>query len=343
MAVKAFGTIGAQRAGQAARGVEEIFFQNDAVSLCLLVNRRARIMRVIDFRAGPSEAKRLFVLTLAQREGVEKAYTLVERDEVQTWTKLGFAKEASIPGFYKRSDAFLLGCAVPPPSSAKAKTVAPPITAPVERAPRHRADSDDDIAHSETRLTAAEPVGGQVPLSPAHQRMERTLVLAKRHAKENGSRSLPAVKIAPLGDADARKTVAAALKSGRALTAFETFGRDVVRKYFVATAKGGFSLCMSTESQACFGNAFLELLQSPRSDAEKLATTAAVRAMCEKLQGEEVVSCFALAPSDDVVMATVFVQNGFRRTGLLLDHVVVGTERKDAILWARKLANPAEE
>lgn len=337
MAAKAFGTNGAQqRAGQVVRGVEEIFFQNDAVSLCLLVNRRARIMRVIDFRAGPSEAKRLFVLTLAQREGVEKAYTLVERDEVQTWTKLGFAKEANIPGFYKRSDAFLLGCTVPPPAAGKAKAVTPPPARP-------RSDDDETVMQSEMRLTAAEPVGGPVPLSPAHQRMERTLVLAKRNAKEIAPKSLPQAKIAPITEADARKAVAAALKSGRALTAFEAFGRDVVRSYFVATAKGGFSLAMSTESQACFGNAFLELLQSPRSEAEKLATAAAVRAMCEKLQAEDVVSCFALAPSDDVTLATVFVQNGFRRTGLLLDHLVVGAERKDAILWSRKLANPAEE
>src|SRR5271165_5238262 len=144
MAAKAFGAFGTngaqQRAGQVVRGVEEIFFQNDAVSLCLLVNRRAGIMRVIDFRAGPSEAKRLFVLTLAQREGVEKAYTLVERDEVQTWTKLGFAKEANIPGFDKRSDAFLMGCLVPPPSATnKAKAMAPPtlpVSPPPERAER---------------------------------------------------------------------------------------------------------------------------------------------------------------------------------------------------------------
>jgi hypothetical protein len=107
MAAKAWGT--------QQKAVEEVFFQNEAVSLCLLVNRRARTMRVVDFRAGPTAAKRLFVLSLAQREGVEKAYTLVERDEVATWVKLGFAKEGNIPGFYKRSDAFLLGCTVPPP------------------------------------------------------------------------------------------------------------------------------------------------------------------------------------------------------------------------------------
>src|SRR5579872_1855769 len=184
MAVKSFGAASVssavQRAGQGVSkgGVEEIFFQNDAVSLCLLVNRRARIMRVVDFRAGPSEAKRLFVLTLAQREGVEKAYTLVERDEVQTWTKLGFAKEANIPGFYKRSDAFLLGCVVPPPGKKSTAAMT---------APRPRVD-DEDVVQSEMRLTAAEPVGGQAPLSPAHQKMERTLLLAKRNAKEQAGK-----------------------------------------------------------------------------------------------------------------------------------------------------------
>jgi len=86
-----------------------MFVQNETVSLCLLLNRRTKTMRVIDFRAGPSHAKRVFVLKLAKREGIEKVYTLVERDEVSTWMKLGFAREASIPGFYKRSDAFLLG------------------------------------------------------------------------------------------------------------------------------------------------------------------------------------------------------------------------------------------
>src|SRR6202142_72407 len=102
--------------GTQQKAVEEVFFQNEAVSLCLLINRHARTMRVIDFRAGPTAAKRLFVLSLAKREGVDKVYTLVERDEVQTWLKLGFAKEGNIPGFYKRSDAFLLGCSAVPGS-----------------------------------------------------------------------------------------------------------------------------------------------------------------------------------------------------------------------------------
>ena len=111
----------------------------------------------------------------------------------------------------------------------------------------------------------------------------------------------------------------------------------------MGTARGGFELVASTESQACFGNAYLELLQSPRTEAEKAGTNGVLRAFCDRLTAEGVVSCFSLAPSDDLALATAYLQNGFRRTGLLLDHLVVGAKRKDAIIWARKLANPADE
>lgn len=312
------------------KAVEEVFFQNEAVSLCLLVNRRARTMRVVDFRAGPSHAKRLFVLSLAQREGVEKAYTLVERDEVATWVKLGFAKEGTIPGFYKRSDAFLLGCVVPPPGRAKV------LARPVDD------DDDDPPSQSGMRLTAASP-SAAVPMTAAQELMERTILTAKKALKDGPEKALPVAKVAAVTEAEARKAVAAALKSGRALTAFEAFGRDAERRYFVATARGGFELSASTESQACFGNAFLELLQSPRTEAERAGTTAALKAFCDRLLAEGVVSCFSLAPSDDLSLATAYLQNGFRRTGLLLDHLVVGGQRKDAIIWARKLANPSDE
>jgi hypothetical protein len=308
---------------QQQKAVEEVFFRNEAVSLCLLVNRRTRSMRVIDFRAGPSPAKRNLVLQLARREGMEKVYALVERDELQTWIKLGFAREAAIPGFYKRSDAYLLGRRVAGPGL------------PDER--------DDSVRQSGMRLAVAPEQGAAPVPSPEHERMERTLAAAKRDAKELREVALPSVKVAPAGEADARRAVAAALRSGRALTAFEPFGRDVERRYFVVTARGGYELHASTESQACFGNAFLELLTGPRSAAEKHATAAAVRSLCERLLGEGAVSCFSMTPSDDASLAAAFVHAGFRRTGLLSGHLVVGTARKDAIVWSRKLAVPNDE
>jgi len=301
------------------RGVEEMFVQNDAVSLCLLLNRRTKTMRVIDFRAGPSHAKRAFVLKLAMREGIEKVYTLVERDEVSTWVKLGFAKEANIAGFYKRSDAFILGCSV------DADAMKTDLRVPIG------IEEDDDP-------TPSEP-------SAAHDFAEKTLVHAKKHAKELHDRPLPVTKIAVVreNEASVKKLTDKAVRSGRALTAFEAFGRDVERRFFHLTSRGGFELVASTESQSCFGNAFLELLTGPKTEPERIATVSALRALCDKLLAEGVVSCFAMSPSDDVALATAFVFNGFRRTGLLQNHVTVGGARKDAIVWSRKLANPADE
>jgi hypothetical protein len=321
--------------GSQQKAVDEVFFQNEAVSLCMLINRRARTMRVIDFRAGPTSAKRLFVQSVAQREGVEKIYTLVERDEVQTWQKMGFLKEATIPGFYKRSDAFLLGCTVPALGEGPVADAALGEEAPLQ---------------SETRLVIASAAGAPAIVSPRHERMERTILAGKRTVKEF-SEKLPPAKVSEVGEVDARRAVAAAQRAGRALTAFEPFGRDIRRRHFAVTVRGGFELVASTECQSCFGNAYLELLQSPRTEAEVIGTMAAVHALCEKLLAEETVSCFSLAPSDDVALASAFLYNGFRRTGLLVGHLLLGPgptssragKRADAILWSRKLTNPADQ
>jgi hypothetical protein len=173
--------------------------------------------------------------------------------------------------------------------------------------------------------------------------MEKTLVVAKKHNKELLDRPLPVTKLAVVREADVRKGIEKAVRTGRAMTAFEPFGRDVERRFFTVTGRGGFELVASTESQSCFGNAFLELMTPPRTDAERLCTISALRTICDKLMSEGVVSCFSLAPSDDVALATAFVYNGFRRTGLLLNHLVLGNDRKDAIIFSRKLANPADE
>ena len=92
--------------------VEELHFRSDNAFLCLLLNRRTKAIRVIDFRAGALPAKRLFIQSVAQREGVEKVILLVEKDEVSSWTRVGFVREGQVPGFYKRSDGHLVGCVI---------------------------------------------------------------------------------------------------------------------------------------------------------------------------------------------------------------------------------------
>ncbi|WP_437678484.1 hypothetical protein [Sorangium sp. So ce131] len=290
-------------------GVDELLFRNDTVSLCLLVNRRHRTLRIIDFRAGPTPSKRNLVLATARREGVEKIFTLVERDEVPTWIRLGFVREGSIPGFYKRSDAWILGAVVS------------------QMASRVREEDDAEGA-------------GDRESSPAVLLAERTITRARRLLREGEERPLPAVKLAPASGLELRRAVAVAQRAGRALTGFEPFGRDAVRTGYVLSARGGFSLHAAWEMQSCFGNSFLELLTSPRSEAERLATTAAIGALCDRLVAERAVSTFTFAPADDVELSAALLANGFRRSAVLARHLVVGRARKDAILWAKKLVAP---
>src|SRR5262245_43048162 len=160
-------------------GVDELLFQNDTVSLCLLVNRRHATLRVIDFRAGPTVAKRNFVIAAAKREGVEKVFTLVERDEVSTWTHLGFTREGCIPSFYKRSDAWILGAVVA-------------NVTPLQGDPRMQlADDDDDDFVEETPST-----------SPAATLAERTIARAKRMLKSSPDKALPKMTMAKAREAD---------------------------------------------------------------------------------------------------------------------------------------------
>jgi hypothetical protein len=62
-----------------------------------------------------------------------------------------------------------------------------------------------------------------------------------------------------------------------------------------------------------------------------------------ELTKQEVLSCFALTPSQDEALAAGFLQNGFRQTGLLPKHLRVGNARHDATLWTRKLAPPGND
>jgi hypothetical protein len=300
-------------------GVDELFFKNDTVSLCLMVNRRNRTLRVIDFRAGPTVAKRNFVIAAAQREGVEKVFTLVERDEVSTWTRLGFTREGSIPAFYKRSDAWILGAVVAQ------------VVPMAERNLAYEEDDSDDV-----------PVYDDGSSSPAAGLAERTINRAKRLLKDGGEKekALPKVTLAPAREAEMRKAIREAQRLGRALTGFEAFGRDVQRTNYLLTARGNFELYASWEVQQCFGNSFLEILTGPTTEAERVSTIAAIRTLCDKLKEEGAVSTFTFAPADDVALASVYLANGFRRSAVLARHVVQGADRKDAILWSKKLVIP---
>jgi hypothetical protein len=335
MATKLRASTTAATKGGTAPTFEEIFVRNDAVSLCLLVNRRARTMRVIDFRAGASPAKKLFVQSIARRERVDKVVVLVERDECATWARLGFVREGNVPGFYKRSDAFIMGCVVPPPGEgnhglAKAGRF---VESGVFSVGRHTLYTNEEESEIEEEVPAPAPSAVA----------EKTVTHARKIAKELASAPLMPVKLVPATSAEIQKRVNQATKENRALTGFEAFGRDVTRDDVIAVAKGLPELVVGAEIQRCYGNAFLEILTPPRDDRERGFLISAVKSACERLLAQEIVCAFALTPADNVRMATAFAVNGFRRTGLLRQHLRLKGERVDAVLWSRKIANPSDE
>lgn len=280
--------------------VEELHFRSESAFLCLLLNHRTKFIRVIDFRAGALPAKRLFIQSVAKREGVEKVITLVEKDEVSSWTRVGFVREGTIPGFYKRSDGHLCGCVI----GEK--------TASVEV-------SDEGVKLAERTINAAKKTAKDVP------------------EKAKGI----AVHEVDASEAEAARDQA--VKKGIAVNTFDPFGRDAERFYFDCAARRGKPNYLAAEFQDCFGHSLVEILRSPSGDSEVTALTEGVRTMCEELKDRGIISAFGFAPTDDVNLASVYTAAGFRKTGLLAQGIVVGGERKDAILWSQKLANPGAE
>lgn len=288
-------------------GSEEIQVSRGEVSLCLVLNRRTRTMRVIDFRAGPQAHKLDLMREVAQREGMRRAFAVVEREESSTWSKMGFAKEGSIPGFYKRSDAYLMGMSF----------------------------EDIEPMQSGTRIRIQ-----AVPASGANDRAERAYQAGRKLMRNRAPETMPKVKVAQAREQDIEKAFANAIKTGRALTGLEAFGRDVEKQHFLCTARGGFSLLVGVEAQLCFDNAFIEPLCAPRGDKETWLTAAALGLIGEQLLQQGIVSAFAVTPAESVELVGAMVTAGFRRTGRLKDHMTVQGQKVDAFLWSRRLAEP---
>lgn len=277
--------------------VEELKFRSENAYLCLLVNRRNKLIRVIDFRAGALPAKRLFIQSVAKQEEIQKIITLVEKDEVSSWTRVGFVREGTIPGFYKRSDGHLCGCLI----------------------------GDK---------------GTPIEVGDAAQRLaEKTMNAAKKNLKDVPEK-IKGATASEIDEDEALEARDAAVGKAGAYEAFDAFGRDAARLYYKAALKGAKDNVISAEYQDCFGHALIQILHRPVADKDVLVTTHGIREIGENLKERGIVAAFAFAAVDDVPLATVFTAAGYRKTGLLALGVQLGKERKDAILWTRKLANP---
>jgi len=280
--------------------VEELYFRSDSAYLCLILNRRTDFVRVIDFRAGALPAKRLYIQSVAKKEKVAKVITLVEKDEVSSWTKVGFVREGTIPGFYKRSDGHLCGCVIGDRTASVS------------------------VSDKSSKLT------------------DRTINAAKKVAKDIPEK-IKGVSFSEVDEADALKARDQVWRKDGGLNPFDAFGRDAERAYFKIAYRKGKPNYLSAEFQTCFGHSLVEILREPADEGEQKALIEGLRKTSEDLKERGLVSSFCFAPNDHQELAQCFLAAGYRKTGLLASGIKVGEERKDAILWSRKLSNPAED
>jgi hypothetical protein len=296
-------------AGAGKPVVEELSFRSEQVYVALVVNRRHRSARIVDFLAGNFPQKQAAIHQIAVREGIERVYTLVEREESAGWAKVGYAREGNIPGYYKRSDAYVMGHLIhnPPRVNADGALIAPVA----------------DMAKAEKALNAAK--------------------------KLNGVGAPKSARTQIMSDVEMQSLRAALKGKQKGFTSFDDrFGRTGARVHVTArdgrgSAKAGEQI-VSAEVQECFGNAYLQIAQAPATEVDAKMLVAALNGLIEHLKAREVASTFAFAHVNDTLTSAAMLAAGFRKTGLLAQHLVgADNKRADTILWTRKTGAAAAD
>ncbi|MDA3863008.1 MAG: hypothetical protein PF689_03985, partial [Deltaproteobacteria bacterium] len=65
-------------------------------------------MRIVDYRLGQYKLKCKIFDQLALTKKLRKVYTLVEKQDSNSWRTVGFSKEAVLPGYFKNADGYLM-------------------------------------------------------------------------------------------------------------------------------------------------------------------------------------------------------------------------------------------
>ena len=222
-----------------------------------------------------------------------------------------------MPSFYKRRDAWILGAVVA-------------RIGPVRAAPATKDDDEDeDEENSDER-------------SPAAALAERTIARARRFLKATSDAAFPIVKLAPASEVDARKALATAQRSGRALTGFEPSSRDVERR-LRALHPGRLRDAGVGRDASVLWKLVLRAAHRASNRAREARGDVGSPRAGGPFEGRRAVSTFTLAAADDVIHTAVLLGAGFRRSGVLARHVMLKGERKDAIVWSKKLAGAGDQ
>lgn len=201
------------------------------------------------------------------------------------------------------------------------------------------------MGHLVSNPPRVNPDGSPIPPVADANAAEKAMNAAKKIKDDLLPRT---VRTALMGEAEVAAARAALAKNRKVTPLDDRFGRTGTRLHFAAKdPKAGSKLAeqiVTAEVQECFGNAFLQLHSPIASEAEARVLVGGLNGLFEHLRTREVGSAFAFTGVGDLLANGAMLAAGFRKTGLLAQHLAgeKADKRGDAILWTRKTIASAD-
>jgi hypothetical protein len=290
--------------------------RNNDIFCCLLINQTNKSIRVIDFRGGNFQLKHNYLERILLADGMRKIFTLIERDDMSGWSRVGYHREGTIPGYYKRSDAYIMA----------------------------RIYDDDwegirDIEDQPERkniLNEAKILGNELTTLKASG-------LKAEHVAEEEISDLLKKEFARL----AQKASRAKKTKGAKTTSFSQVIEDPVFPQFSRETDNHFFICSNrrtkqinlfgAEYQGCFGNAKMDLFFKPKSRTDLAIARHGLNSFIDWLEVIGAVAIFSLVRADDLETNALFFSAGFRNSGWMHRQLITREGPIDQILWTKKL------
>lgn len=289
--------------------------RNDEIFCSLLFDENNSTLRVVDFRGGNLQQKQAYLERVQLSEGLRKIFTLIERDDMHGWQRAGYLREGSIPGYYKRSDAYIMGMV-----------------------------NEDDWDHSMASDEAEdrkEYLNNIRELAKEYEEYKATGLKGINITEEEAPNLLR--KEFERRQEKAKKTTGKSKKvttpGFTQMPLFMQFSREVEYYHYAVTNKRTKQINLfSAEYQDCFGNAKINTFFDKLSTKTEIAMIrVGISAFVDWLAEIGAVAIFALVDSDNIEMNAIYASIGFKNSGWMNRQVISGNDIKDQILWTQKL------
>lgn len=306
--------------------------RNEDIFCSLLFDHTHRTLRVVDFRGGNFQSKHAYLERILMKEGMRKIFTLIERDDMNGWQRVGYSREGAIPGYYKRSDAYIMSKIYDKDYDvsqsqgeelAENKTFLNDVKVVGKKLSEQREPSVkvEQIPENEVRELLTEEI----------ERTDKKGPSAKTTKSSKAPKAVKGVK------GKKTKSVPPTPATMEGLV-FPQFSREVEHFHFlIQNRRTKQTNVISAEYQDCFGNVKVHFCLTPDSKPEQNLARAGLTVAIDQMAEMGAVSIFATAPVTDEKINAVYASAGFRNTGWMNRQHISDDGATDAVLWTKKL------